>query len=142
MAMIVLSGFVASLGLQSLARPDETPRAEIERLIGVDIAPAMTVPAMLAMGMIMPDDMSQCDHDVVPTGQGQQHASKAHHHHDDACALCPLLQLAMFILGVTGFTAFYRSIRLSEIVVLPQGRAPPGLRWVLPPSQGPPPVPV
>lgn len=133
MAMIVLSGFIASLGLQSLARPDETPRAEIERLIGVDIAPAMTVP---------PDDMSQCDHGMVSMEQGQQHASKAHHHHDDACALCPLLQLAMFILGVTTFTAFSRSVRLSEIVVLPQGRAPPGLRWVLPPSQGPPPIPV
>lgn len=133
MAMIVLSGFIASLGLQSLARPDETPRAEIERLIGVDIAPAMTVP---------PDDMSQCDHGMVSMEQGEQHASKAHHHHDDACALCPLLQLAMFILGVTTFTAFSRSVRLSEIVVLPQGRAPPGLRWVLPPSQGPPPIPV
>lgn len=133
MAMIVLSGFIASLGLQSLARPDETPRAEIERLIGVDIAPAMTVP---------PDDMSQCDHGMVSMEQGEQHASKAHHHHDDACALCPLLQLAMFILGVTTFTAFSRSVMLSEIVVLPQGRAPPGLRWVLPPSQGPPPIPV
>lgn len=128
LCLVVLFGFLASLGLQGLAEPDETPRAEIERLIGVDIASAM----------VMADPMGMCDSTSMAMPASHHMPKAGHHHHDTACALCPLLQLAVFILGVALLAAFSRSIRLTHVVSLPPCRAPPGLRWVLPPSQAPP----
>ncbi|WP_336947285.1 DUF2946 domain-containing protein [Asaia sp. HN010] len=130
-AVPVLLAFLASLMLQSLARPDETPRSEIERLIGVDIAS----PSMASMSMA--GNMADCDEaDMVMPAQPKSH--KPGHHHDAACALCPLLQLGFFILAVALLVAFARSLKLSQRVFLPPSRAPPELRWVLPPAQAPP----
>ncbi|MFC0512219.1 MULTISPECIES: DUF2946 family protein [Asaia] len=120
-----------SLMLQSLARPDETPRSEIVRLIGVDIA----APAMATMGMV--ENMTGCDEaGMVMPAEPKGHSTG--HHHDSACALCPLLQLGFFILAIALIVAFARSLKLSQLVTLPPCRAPPGLRWVMPPAQAPP----
>ncbi|WP_336764030.1 DUF2946 family protein [Asaia sp. VD9] len=123
-ACLVLVAFALSLTLQTLAAPEETPRAEIERLIGVDIAPAMSMPDCESMpDMVMP---------------GKTGGAQKGHHHDAACALCPLLQLSLFILGSSVFLAFATSVTLERRFRLPLSRAPPHLRWCLPPSHAPP----
>ncbi|WP_025822414.1 hypothetical protein [Asaia astilbis] len=126
MSFVVLAAFLVSLMLQSLGRPGETPRAEIERLTGIDIAASLAVsecPDEGDMTMVMPQ---------------MPHAPKAGHHHDAACALCPLLQLGFFILSSCLLAAFSHRVLLGQCVILPPGRAPPGLRWLHPPAQAPP----
>jgi len=126
-AFPVLIAFLISLTLQSLAQPDETPRAEIERLTGVDIAASVDSPDC-DTGMMMPMIMT---HRNEKPGSGR-------HHHDATCALCPLLQVGFFILAAVVLSLFSRTLRLCQIVTLHHCRAPPDKRWLLPPAHAPP----
>ncbi|MGO3518719.1 MAG: hypothetical protein ACTINM_09570 [Acetobacter cibinongensis] len=75
---VTMMGFLGLLALQSFSLPDEMPRAAIERLLGVDIAPA-------------PAEHSMMMHHGMSMAAMPQHT----HHHDgtETCPLCPLLSL-------------------------------------------------
>ncbi|MFT8808722.1 DUF2946 family protein [Gluconobacter sp.] len=115
----ILLGFLGQLVLQGCAYPEESPRATIERLTGIDIAPAPR-----AMAGSMPGMMA-----------GHHHH---HHSHDGTCPLCPLLQLLAVILAslpvVPACGSIGRQIRQQPGAP----RAPPAVWRLLPPSRGPP----
>lgn len=123
---VTMMGFLGLLALQSFSLPDEMPRAAMERLLGVDIAPA---PA--GHSMMMHHGMS-----MVTMPQHTHH----HHHHDgtETCPLCPLLSLpAALPLGLVLLPPLVqRWIRRGSHASLP--RAPPIVVLGLPPSHGPP----
>ncbi|GEB04946.1 DUF2946 family protein [Gluconobacter roseus] len=115
----VLLGFLGQLVLQGCAYPEESPRATIERLTGIDIAPS---PAVMAAPM-----------------PGMMAGHHSHHHsHDGSCPLCPLLQLLAVILAslpvMPGCGTVGRRIRQKPGAP----RAPPAIQRLLPPSRGPP----
>ncbi|MFT8958229.1 MAG: DUF2946 family protein [Gluconobacter oxydans] len=116
---VVLLGFLGQLVLQGCAYPEESPRATIERLTGIDIAPS-------PMGMAGP---------MPGMTAGQHHH---HHSHDGTCPLCPLLQLLAVILAslplVPACGSTGRQIRQHPGTP----RAPPAIWRLLPPSRGPP----
>ncbi|MFT8346423.1 DUF2946 family protein [Gluconobacter oxydans] len=116
---VVLLGFLGQLVLQGCAYPEESPRATIERLTGIDIAPS-------PMGMAGP---------MPGMTAGQHHH---HHSHDGTCPLCPLLQLLAVILAslplVPACGSTGRQIRQHPGTP----RAPPAICRLLPPSRGPP----
>lgn len=116
---VVLLGFLGQLLLQGCAYPEESPRATIERLTGIDIAPSPMMMAGPMPGMTA----------------GQHHH---HHSHDGTCPLCPLLQLLAVILAslpvVSARGTTSRQIRQQPGTP----RAPPAIGRLLPPSRGPP----
>ncbi|MBS1103450.1 DUF2946 family protein [Gluconobacter sp. Dm-62] len=116
---VVLLGFLGQLVLQGCAYPEESPRAVIERLTGIDIAPSP-----VEMSGPMPGMMA-----------GHHHH---HHSHDGSCPLCPLLQLlAVILAGLPIVPA--RSTTGRQIRQQPGApRAPPAVWRLLPPSRGPP----
>ncbi|KXV12783.1 DUF2946 family protein [Gluconobacter oxydans] len=116
---VVLLGFLGQLVLQGCAYPEESPRATIERLTGIDIAPS---------SMVMADPMPGMT-------AGQHHH---HHSHDGTCPLCPLLQLLAVILASLPVvpTRGTTSRQIRQHPGTP--RAPPAIWRLLPPSRGPP----
>ena len=119
---VVLLGFLGQLVLQGCSYPEESPRATIERLTGIDIAPSP---------MVMTEHMSG----LMPgMAAGHQH----HHSHDGTCPLCPLLQLLAIILAslpvLPACGTLGRQIRQTPGAP----RAPPAIWRLLPPSRGPP----
>lgn len=115
---LIIFGFLGELTLQSLAIPHEVPRAEIVRLLGVDIAP---IPPSVAA------------------------AEKRHHHHNhvpghahQGCVLCPLLTLAVIMLvqAVVFPLVTQPSLRLHRASYT--ARAPPLVFFPRPLGQGPP----
>ncbi|MEE8659085.1 hypothetical protein CGLAMM_00185 [Acetobacteraceae bacterium EV16G] len=118
LALLVLFGFAGELALQSLATPDEVPRAEIVRLLGIDIAPGTSVAASAGM-------------------HHHHHKHKPGHVHQ-GCVLCPLLTLAALM--VTQAVIFPRSSQLVLRLyrVLFTARAPPPIFFPRPFGQGPP----
>ncbi|GEL01740.1 hypothetical protein SSA02_09030 [Swaminathania salitolerans] len=126
--LLMLSALLGTLALQSLASYDETPRAEIERLTGIDIAAALVQAPHSGC-----DDMSGM---IAPGRDHYRH--KGTHHHDEGCALCPLFQFAAFFLALFVFAAFIRVLRYRCRHAMPPARAPPVCRWAMPPSQAPP----
>lgn len=125
--MVTLVGLVAQLLLQGFTLPDETPRAAIQRLTGIDISPQSAPQPDMPM-MDMP--MSMAEH--------HQHHHHQDHRHGKSCPLCPLLILVVVILAglpVLPACAFCR----YQLEMQPHAaRAPPGLLTGLPPSRGPP----
>ncbi|WP_407925773.1 DUF2946 family protein [Gluconobacter cadivus] len=114
---VVLLGFLGQLVLQGCSYPEESPRATIERLTGIDIAPSP---------MVMPGPMPGMT------------AGHHHHSHDGTCPLCPLLQLLAVILAslpvLPACGTLGRQIRQTPGTP----RAPPAIWRLLPPSRGPP----
>lgn len=144
LVLVTLLGLLSTLALQSLAGFNETPRAEIERLTGVDIAADMEMSSMGMSDMAMDGGggagtgrRGPNGHDVRNVSSDRREAPPVHHH-DATCALCPLLVIGLFILIEQGLRVFARSILTFRTVILPPVRAPPGLRWILPPSHAPP----
>lgn len=118
LALLILLGFVGELTLQSLATPDEVPRAEIVRLLGIDIAPGA--------------------HAVASAGMH-------HHHHKhkpglvhQGCALCPLLTLAALMAAQAVIFPLSSQPVLRLYRVLFTARAPPPIFFPRPFGQGPP----
>jgi hypothetical protein len=129
---LTLLGFLGQLLIGNQARPDETPRATIQRLTGIDIAAADHAPVSDTAPhvMHMPGMTSKA-------GQARSHAPG--HHHDGSCPLCPLLHLPVIVL--TGLIILPRlPLRWAPSAHhLAQPRAPPSsARRILPPSRGPP----
>ncbi|WP_341534981.1 DUF2946 domain-containing protein [Acetobacter suratthaniensis] len=116
--MLVLVGFLGQLFLQGFSLPDETPRAAIERLTGIDISPQHN----------MDDDM--------PMGMSDHHGPA--HHHDKSCPLCPLLELVAFMLTSLPTLPAYAVYRYQQEMRAHSPRAPPSVLTGLPPSRGPP----
>lgn len=131
--LVVLATWLGLLGqlvLQSQARPDEVPRATLERLTGLRIGPQAAVHnvRMTMPSMNMAADRRHTTHD-------HQHS----HHDDGACFLCPLLHLSGIVL-VTPFIAILVAVRVvCTRYILPPAQAPPYERGIrLPPPTGPP----
>lgn len=121
--ILVFVGFLGQLFLQGFSLPDETPRAAIERLTGIDISPQHN----------MDDDMAMMD---MPMGMSDHHSPT--HHHDTSCPLCSLLELVVFMLtSLPGLPAFTVHRYQQEMRAHPP-RAPPSVLTGLPPSRGPP----
>mgnify|MGYP003362445995 FL=1 len=122
--MLVLVGFLGQLFLQGFSLPNETPRAAIERLTGVDISPQHNMDD---------DDMSMMD---MPMGMSDHQDPS--HHHDKSCPLCPLLELVAFILTSLPTLPAYTVYRYQQEMRAHPPRAPPSVFTGLPPSRGPP----
>ncbi|MBF0851300.1 DUF2946 family protein [Gluconobacter sp. R75690] len=116
---MVLLGFLGQLVLQGCAYPEESPRATIERLTGIDIAPSPMVMTGPMPGMT---------------------AGEHHHHdsHDGTCPLCPLLQLLAVILASLPVVPTRRTASRQIRQYPGTPRAPPAIWRLLPPSRGPP----
>ncbi|ACI51597.1 conserved hypothetical protein [Gluconacetobacter diazotrophicus PA1 5] len=131
-----LLGFLGQLLVQNQARPDEAPRATIERLTGIDIAPedCAGTCAMPAMHMAMPGMMQAGMTQAAPL---PSHAPR--HHHDGSCPLCPLLHIPAIILTGLAFLPLPPTGWMRPQCRPAQPRAPPasGSR-LLPPSRAPP----
>ncbi len=137
---VTLLGFLGLLALQSFSLPDELPRAAIERLLGVDIAPNTPSPPAHPHAMIMPHNGIMAGHHMHSMQQGgtnTQHTPQ-HHHGSESCPLCPLLSLpAALPLGVVLVPPpIQRWIRRGSCASTPRG--PPPIALGLPPSRGPP----
>ncbi|KXV00759.1 permease [Gluconobacter potus] len=116
---VVLLGFLGQLVLQGCAYPEESPRATIERLTGIDIASSP----------------------MVMTGPMPGMTAREHHHHDShdgTCPLCPLLQLLAVILASLPVVPTRRTTSRQIRQYPGTPRAPPAIWRLLPPSRGPP----
>lgn len=120
---VVLLGFLGQLVLQGCSYPEESPRATIERLTGVDIAPSP---------MVMAEHMSG---PMPGMTAGHQHH---HHSHDGTCPLCPLLQLLAVILASLPVLPTCGTLGRQIRQTPGAPRAPPAIWRLLPPSRGPP----
>ncbi|WP_237442507.1 multidrug efflux SMR transporter [Saccharibacter sp. 17.LH.SD] len=113
---ILLIAFLGQIALNSFSHFGEPPRATIERLTGIDIAPST---------MDMP-------------GSLMHHHQKKKHHDDGCCSLCPLLGHILFTLtilliwyGVSTrpdrhwFCSFHARSPPCTSRERPPGRAPP-----------------
>ncbi|XAO72126.1 MAG: DUF2946 family protein [Acetobacteraceae bacterium] len=118
LALLILLGFTGELTLQSLATPDEVPRAEIVRLLGIDIAPGASSAASAGM----------------------------HHHHNkhkpghmhQGCVICPLLTLVAMMVAQAVIFPFSSQPVLRLYCVLFAARAPPPIFFPRPFGQAPP----
>ncbi|OOL17740.1 hypothetical protein AL01_07115 [Bombella intestini] len=144
MVLVMLLGFGAQTLLTASSLPDESPRAAILRLTGIDIAPT----AFTQAAPSMPD----MDHTSMGQGERQTHCppkpstphmkshphSGGHHHHGLDCPLCPLLDHVL--LALTVLTVLLSCIRLARQIwqETPPTHAPPKQTRQRPPSRGPP----
>lgn len=127
-ALVVLCGYLGLLGIQARALPGEMPRATLERLAGIRLAPpALSDSCGEMAGMAMAG--MPCHGD-----RSQDHAPD-----NDACPLCPLLHLSLVVLPVV-LAALFVLYRLARVRYSPaRPRAPPVRRALLrPPAIGPP----
>ncbi|UYH51993.1 DUF2946 family protein [Candidatus Kirkpatrickella diaphorinae] len=118
LALLILLGFTGELTLQSLATPDEVPRAEIVRLLGIDIAPGVSSAASAGM-------------------HHHHHKHKPGHVHQ-GCVLCPLLTLAAMMVAQAVIFPLSSQPVLRLHRVLFTARAPPPIFFPRPFGQGPP----
>ncbi|AQS84709.1 MAG: DUF2946 family protein [Acetobacter aceti] len=136
-------GLLGQLALQSLASPDETPRAAILRLTGIDISLMAVISDHSShhemSSMNMGHGASADSHHVMPMPDHDGNAGKAHHHGSD-CPLCPLLLFFGILLNATVFLPAISAVWLSMRRFCAQPRAPPSFTLLLPPATGPPPV--
>lgn len=152
---VVVATLLISFGAQTFINgaslPDESPRAAILRLAGIDIAAYAPTPtledtaphslaektsppqAMPSHDMPMPAVMMEAHSPLMVT----HHHHKGHHHGID-CPLCPLL--AHFIFTLTALAVLLSSQRLARLLwaPLPPIRAPLLPARQRPPSRAPP----
>lgn len=144
MVLVMLLGFGAQTLLTASSLPDESPRAAILRLTGIDIAPAAFIQAASSMPDM--DHASMMQEEQQPHYPPQpstphmksHHHSGGHHHHGLDCPLCPLL--GHVLLALTVLTVLLSCIRLARQVwqETPPAHAPPEQTRQRPPSRGPP----
>ncbi len=144
MVLVMLLGFGAQTLLTASSLPDESPRAAILRLTGIDIAPQPDpdpAPAMTDMdhATMTPGAPHQhCLPEASPHQMKSHHHSGGHHHHGLDCPLCPLLD--HILLALTVLTVLLSCIKLARQVwqAVPPAQAPPEPTRQRPPSRGPP----
>ncbi|NHN87490.1 DUF2946 family protein [Acetobacter conturbans] len=138
-------GFLGQVALQGLTAPDESPRAAILRLTGIDISPTVAPSAHAAThdmkSMPMDHGMEAGPQHAMPVHAqpgGKDSLPKTGHHHDADCPLCPLLLIFGILLGSATFLPAISTAWLSMRRILAQPRAPPAFTLALPPATGPP----
>lgn len=135
-----LLGFMGQLLVLGRALPGEMPRATIERLTGIDIAPAAP---MAGCGDATMDAAMAMDGPPPPIAHALLHAfshDTAHHDHDGSCTLCPLLHLPAMALAALPFMPLPPMAWARPHARPGQPRAPPVISPGIPPSRGPPPA--
>ncbi|CDG33312.1 Putative permease [Parasaccharibacter apium] len=150
MVLVMLLGFGAQTLLTATSLPDESPRAAILRLTGIDIAPHQpeAEPAAIMPGMDHAtvkqgaEPQAHC-HPHSPTAPSapllmDHHHSGGHHHHGLDCPLCPLLDHVL--LALTVLAVLLSCTRLARQIwqAVPPAQAPPEPTRQRPPSRGPP----
>ncbi|MFT8719202.1 DUF2946 domain-containing protein [Acetobacter sp.] len=144
--LFTLFGFLGLLGLQTLSAPQETPRAAILRLTGIDIQPSNSVQAVAShteMPSMQMDGMEMTAHQhghmvrqIANTGKAPLHQSP--HQHGADCPLCPLLIVFGVLLATAVFLPAVSSMTLIMRRFAVQPRAPPAVMLAIPPATGPP----
>ncbi len=147
MGLVMLLGFGAQLLLTASSLPDESPRAAILRLTGIDIAPAaVTQPASAVPDMdhagMMQGRHQHC-HPKASTAPSDQmkthhHSGEHHHHHGLDCPLCPLLSHVLLALTVLAVLLSYTRLSRQVWQAAHPAQAPPEPTRQRPPSRGPP----
>ncbi|EFG85426.1 DUF2946 family protein [Novacetimonas hansenii] len=146
-----LLGFVGQLLVLSRALPGEMPRATIERLTGIDIAPMADMGCKDAATMVMEDGPHRALAQAMThlTGRailhgpshGRDHTpdhDTSRHDHDGSCTLCPLLHLPAIALAALPFMPLPPMAWARPHARPGQPRAPPAISPGVPPSRGPP----
>ena len=146
-----LLGLVGQLLVLSRALPGEMPRATIERLTGIDIAPMTATQCEDAAAMVMDDGPYPATAHAITHAIGRAighdrghdpgHVSgdgAPRHDHDGSCTLCPLLHLPAIALAALPFMPLPPMAWARPHARPAQPRAPPAISPGVPPSRGPP----